>query len=387
MSGYIGPAPVPQATQTREAFTATSGQTTFNTGGYTAGFIDVYLNGVKLAAADYTATNGSDVVLAVGAAADDILETVAYSAFTVADQGFTGTTTTEDLTVTGAFTSQGIDDNATSTAMTLDASGNVLVGKTVNDDTGAGFRVNSNFISSVGDGAISGYFHRLTSDGDIVQFRKDGTTVGSIASRAGVLSTLILDPRTPAAGAGAGIGTTVSKIVPADTSGLTDARNDLGDSGNRWKDLYLSGGVYLGGTGSSNKLTDYETGTWTPTLTGQTTTGTPTYSVREGWYVKVGNMVTVSCVIELSALGGVAGDLRIKNLPFNSSATFNTNSNVGPLRLNGVTSEPDGFCVIVIGGQSEVAMRSINANSDTNLLGSNLTHTTGLGFQVSYRTA
>ncbi len=128
MSGYIGPQPVPQATQTREAFTATSGQTTFNTGGYTAGYIDVFLNGVKLAAADYTATNGSDVVLATGAATGDILETVAYTAFTVADQGFTGTTTAEDLTVTGAFTSQGIDDNATSTAMTLDASGNVGIG-------------------------------------------------------------------------------------------------------------------------------------------------------------------------------------------------------------------------------------------------------------------
>jgi len=46
MSGYIGPAPVPQSTQTREAFTATSGQTTYNTGGYTAGFIDVFMNGV-----------------------------------------------------------------------------------------------------------------------------------------------------------------------------------------------------------------------------------------------------------------------------------------------------------------------------------------------------
>lgn len=64
MAGYIGTAAVPQATQKRQAFTATSNQTTFATSGYTVGFVDVYLNGVKLAAADYTATNGSDVVLA-----------------------------------------------------------------------------------------------------------------------------------------------------------------------------------------------------------------------------------------------------------------------------------------------------------------------------------
>ena len=149
----------------------------------------------------------------------------------------------------------------------------------------------------------------------------------------------------------------------------------------------LSGGLYLGGTGSANKISDYETGTWTPTLFGQSTAGTPTYTTREGWYVKVGSMVTVSCAIDLSALSGVAGDLRISGLPFTASATFTTNSNIGPLRLNGVTSEPDGFCVIVIGGGAEVAMRSINANSDTNLLGSELTNTAGLGFQVSYRTS
>ena len=81
MSGYIGISPVPQSTQTRDSFTATSGQTSFATGGYTPDFIDVYLNGVKLAAADYTATNSVDVVLSTGAALNDILETVAFTTF------------------------------------------------------------------------------------------------------------------------------------------------------------------------------------------------------------------------------------------------------------------------------------------------------------------
>ncbi|MDB4355550.1 hypothetical protein N9Z55_06620 [Akkermansiaceae bacterium] len=85
MSGYIGTQPVPQATQTRDSFTATSGQTSFATGGYTPNFLDVYLNGVKLASADYTATNGSDVVLASGAATGDILDVVAYTTFESGD--------------------------------------------------------------------------------------------------------------------------------------------------------------------------------------------------------------------------------------------------------------------------------------------------------------
>lgn len=48
MSGYIGTQPVPQATQTRQTFTATASQTSFATGGYQAGYLDVFLNGVKL---------------------------------------------------------------------------------------------------------------------------------------------------------------------------------------------------------------------------------------------------------------------------------------------------------------------------------------------------
>jgi len=128
MAGYIGTTPVPQATQHRESFTATGGQTSFATAGYTPQFIDVYLNGVKLAPADYTATNGSDVVLASGATASDILEIVAYTPFEVANQTFTGTTTAANLTVTGAFTSQGIDDNADAVAITIDSSENVGIG-------------------------------------------------------------------------------------------------------------------------------------------------------------------------------------------------------------------------------------------------------------------
>ena len=100
MSGYIGVLPVPQTTQTRESFTATAGQTSFGTSGYQIDHLDVYLNGVKLAAADFTATNGSDIVLATGAAVNDILEMVAFETFTIANQSFTGTTTVDTLVVT-----------------------------------------------------------------------------------------------------------------------------------------------------------------------------------------------------------------------------------------------------------------------------------------------
>ena len=78
MAGYVGNAPLPQATQTRDLIIATAGQTTFPTGGYTPQFLDVHLNGILLVnGTDYTAGNGSDVVLTVGASAGDILSVIA----------------------------------------------------------------------------------------------------------------------------------------------------------------------------------------------------------------------------------------------------------------------------------------------------------------------
>jgi len=72
-------------TSSRQTYTATSNQTTFNIT-YDVGFVDVYLNGIKLlVGTDVTATSGTNVVLAAGAAAGDIVDLVAYGAFSVSD--------------------------------------------------------------------------------------------------------------------------------------------------------------------------------------------------------------------------------------------------------------------------------------------------------------
>ena len=54
-------------------FTATAGQTSFSPASYTVGFIDVFRNGVKLGTADFTATNGTTVVLNNACAAGDLV--------------------------------------------------------------------------------------------------------------------------------------------------------------------------------------------------------------------------------------------------------------------------------------------------------------------------
>lgn len=68
-------------------------------------------------------------------------------------------------------------------AMRIDSAGNLLVAKTLADGGAtAGFEVTTNGrINATRDGSISGVFNRLTSDGSVVQLRKDGTVVGTIS--------------------------------------------------------------------------------------------------------------------------------------------------------------------------------------------------------------
>ena len=77
---YIGNAPGVASQRLVNEFTATSGQTTFTvTNSYTVGYVDVYLNGVKLVNGDdYTATNGTTIVLTIGATTGDRVSIVAY---------------------------------------------------------------------------------------------------------------------------------------------------------------------------------------------------------------------------------------------------------------------------------------------------------------------
>jgi len=81
----------------------------------------------------------------------------------------------------------------------------------------------------------------------------------------------------------------------------------------------FSGGVYLGGTGSANKLDDYEEGEWTPEFYAGGSTMTATYdNVVYGTYQKIGNAVYFNgCIRTDSITAGSASDgLEISGLPF-----------------------------------------------------------------------
>jgi hypothetical protein len=74
------------AYRSSQDFTATASQTTFTTtGSYTVGFLDVYRNGVRLGASNFTATNGTTVVLGTACNAGDLVTIVFFTLVSVAN--------------------------------------------------------------------------------------------------------------------------------------------------------------------------------------------------------------------------------------------------------------------------------------------------------------
>ena len=211
--------------------------------------------------------------------------------------------------------STGIDDQSNATAITIDSSENVMVGTTSAYGT-TGTTINqAGLVYSSADGDRSGQFDRTgVSDGEIVRFTKAGATVGSIGTNAATMYV-----SAPQAGGMkySFLTSTNAVMLPVTTTGANaDATHDLGYDSSRFRNLYLSGGVYLGGTGAANKLDDYEEGTWTPILSfGGGTTGIG-YGQQSGTYTKIGNIVCANFTIVLNSKGSSGGAAVVSALPY-----------------------------------------------------------------------
>jgi hypothetical protein len=220
--------------------------------------------------------------------------------------------------------------------MCIDSSGNLLVGKTTTAFGTAGVETSAaSGVWSTRSGFPPASFNRLTNNGDIAAFYKDGAPVGSIGIKPSEFTvesdTTFLTFLT--GGLNDGIAyrddATARQFRPYTTK---DGAIDLGASGARWKDLYLSGGVYLGGTGSANKLDDYEEGTWTPVWSPATGAfSSVTYRFQNGVYTKIGNVVYISCQLSSDAItvDTGSGNIRIGGLPFTAVAVQNSSMAVG----------------------------------------------------------
>lgn len=70
----------------------------------------------------------------------------------------------------------------------------------------------------------------------------------------------------------------------------------------------------------ANTLDDYEEGTWTPTAIGNSTAGTTTYVARNGTYTKIGNQVTATGYVNVSAMTGT--NYLLLSLPFACNVSY-----------------------------------------------------------------
>ena len=165
-------------------------------------------------------------------------------------------------------------------------------------------------IALASNGSIT--IDRQSTDGTIIDFRKSGTNIGTIGVDNG-------DNLTISGNSHAGLNFSDNDINPYKNGNYADGIIDLGYTTSRFKDLHLSGGIYVGGQGSANYLDDYEEGTWTPV------TSSGTMSGGFGSYVKIGSFVTL--IFRWSSISSGSGQVSITGLPF----TRSTSSHLGGL--------------------------------------------------------
>ena len=152
--------------------------------------------------------------------------------------------------------------------------------------------------------------NRTGSDGSMLNLQQGSTTQLRFHSSSGN-KPIIVDNE------GKGIKLVPSSIQPRTyNNGSYDDEMNLGTESSRFKNLFLSGGAFLGGTTDDNKLEDYEEGSWTCGIANSAGTQTST-TTRVGRYTKVGRVVHVSVNMNnIEASSFTAGSLRITGLPF-----------------------------------------------------------------------
>ena len=215
------------------------------------------------------------------------------------------------------FKSTGIDDNATSTKVTVSNTGIAVTGGIqASDSINTSAAGVSKWYAPSNSGNPEFYLGASDAERLGIQTVFDGGTQN--------LNSVSFFTQTASGASNKG-------LMNFSVDGTT--RLQINDAG-----LAVTGGVALGGTGVANTISDYETGTWTPAWgTASGTQPTIGYSNRYGYYVKIGRLVTLRGGMYLNALtvnGASTSNLLINNLPFanntpNTTVGINSSAQIG----------------------------------------------------------
>jgi hypothetical protein len=137
--------------------------------------------------------------------------------------------------------------------MRIDSSGNVLVGKTSESGSTAGhFFSPTGYQRSTRNGGIQ-ILNRISTDGSIIDFQRDGSAVGSINISN---SSTVVSLTGTSSGGGIAMGKSAANVYPARPAGVIDNTLDFGSISYRWDDIYATNGTIQ--TSDRNEKQDIE---------------------------------------------------------------------------------------------------------------------------------
>ena len=300
---YIGIPPFGQTVRTVTTITATASQTIFTpNGGYTAGYVDVYYNGIKLVGGvDFTASNGLTVTLAIGATANAIVEIVSYGSVSIADavrrsgDTFAGTVNFPNNNIIAANGYVGIGNTVPNAPLVIGSAS----GSFTNPLVQAAGNANS-WIQINGQNLNNGN----NASTDLVLARSDGNDtagfidVGINSNTYAQAAYSIMTPRSGYVFTNGGdliMGAQTNNNIIFHTGNTTAASERLRIDAAALSLTGLQGikfPVTQSASSDSNTLDDYEEGTWTPSdASGAALPITVNSSGSRNRYTKIGNLV------------------------------------------------------------------------------------------------
>jgi hypothetical protein len=189
----------------------------------------------------------------------------------------------------------GITSSADATAITIDSSENVGIGGTPSSTQRL-------IVNGDGSSIIGG-----------IQFRNasGGGSTASIGMANATSSSLLIDVNSASNMVFKNSGGTERMRIKSDGTVRIGTSSVVGS-------IEVTDGIYIGGTGTANKLDDYEEGTWTPAFS--FSGGSVSYGSQLGVYTKIGRYVFAHFSFSISSVSSPSGTLTITGLPFSAGS-------------------------------------------------------------------
>jgi len=178
----------------------------------------------------------------------------------------------------------------------------------------------------------------------------------------------------------------VNEITDEVGTGAPAFPNGMSVTGAALTDPEITGGIFLGGTGSANKLDDYEEGTWTPVWS---FSGGGSVTIDSGvvaTYIKIGNLVHLIYGAKISSVSSPSGNATLTGIPFAPVRS-------GGISLNQIRRFATDFAANLAGNVSSsgifIRKNSSNNISRVQLQGPDFSASSGfnqIGFSITYET-